>query len=38
MVNENLYFIEVDDSKVNHTFVEVFLQSEKGIAWLNRYD
>jgi len=33
----NLYFIELDENKVNPLFVEAFLQSEAGIAQLNRY-
>lgn len=33
----NLYFIELDETKINPVFVEVFLQSELGIAQLNRY-
>jgi|BioPla2DNA2_1021312.scaffolds.fasta_scaffold21903_2 type I restriction enzyme M protein len=32
----NLYFIEIDESKVNPFFVEAFLQSEKGICQLNK--
>jgi len=37
LANGNLYFIELDESKVNPTFVEVFLQSEVGMTQLNRY-
>lgn len=37
LANGNLYFIELDESKVNPVFVEVFLQSETGIAQLNRF-
>ena len=35
--NGNLYFIELDESKVNLIFVEFFLQSAAGMAQLNRY-
>ncbi len=31
----NLYFLELDESKVNPIFVEVFLRSEAGIAQFN---
>ena len=37
LANGNLYFIEFDESKVNLIFVEFFLQSESGMAQLNRY-
>lgn len=37
LANGNLYFIELDTSKVNPIFVEIFLQSEAGMAQLNRY-
>ena len=37
LANGNLYFIELDESKVNLIFVEFFLQSEAGMAQLNRY-
>ena len=33
----NLYFIELDETKVNPVFVEVFLQSEAGNIQLNRF-
>ncbi|MFC2159238.1 N-6 DNA methylase [Actinomycetota bacterium] len=37
LANGNLYFIELDEEKVNPVFVEIFLQSETGIAQLNRF-
>ena len=37
LANGNLYFIELDETKVNPVFVQVFLQSEAGIAQLNRF-
>lgn len=36
IANGNLYFIELDDSKVDPTFVVVYLQSEEGQTQLNR--
>ena len=33
----NLYFLELDEEKVNPIFLENYLQSEMGIAQLNRY-
>lgn len=35
LANGNLYFLELDESKVNPTFVSVFLQSELGLSQLN---
>ncbi len=35
LANGNLYFLELDESKVNPTFVSAFLQSEYGLAQLN---
>jgi type I restriction enzyme M protein len=37
LANGNLYFIELDEEKVNPIFIEIFLQSEAGISQLNRY-
>lgn len=37
LANGNLYFIELDEEKVNPVYVLMFLQSELGIAQLNRY-
>lgn len=37
LANGNLYFIELDEEKVNPVFVKIFLQSEAGIAQLNRF-
>lgn len=37
LANGNLYFINLDEDKVNPVFVEVFLRSEIGIAQLNRF-
>ncbi|QNO15915.1 N-6 DNA methylase [Alkalicella caledoniensis] len=37
LANGNLYFIELDEQKVNPIFVQVFLQSEIGMAQLNRF-
>ncbi len=37
LANGNLYFIELDVNKVNPVYVEVFLQSEIGMAQLNRF-
>ncbi len=37
LANGNLYFIELDETKVNPLFVSIFMQSEAGIAQLNRY-
>ncbi|GKX30956.1 hypothetical protein SH1V18_34360 [Vallitalea longa] len=37
LANGNLYFVEIDESKVNPTYVEVFLQSEAGMLQLNKY-
>lgn len=37
LANGNLYFIELDESKVNPVFIQVFLQSEIGMTQLNRY-
>lgn len=37
LANGNLYFIELDETKVNPVFVQVFLQSEAGISQLNRF-
>ncbi|MDD2629614.1 MAG: N-6 DNA methylase [Limnochordia bacterium] len=36
LASGNLYFIKLDETKVNPVFVEVFLQSEAGMAQLNR--
>lgn len=36
LANGNLYYISVDESKVNPVFLEAFLQSEVGIAQLTR--
>lgn len=36
IANGNLYFIELDESKVDPTFVVVYLQSEEGQSQLNR--
>lgn len=36
LANGNLYFINVDESKVNPVFLEAFLQSEAGLAQLTR--
>lgn len=36
VANGNLYFIELDENKVNPIFVQVFLLSEIGMAQLNR--
>lgn len=37
LANGNLYFIELDEKKVNPVFVQVFLQSELGMSQLNRF-
>lgn len=37
LANGNLYFIELDENKINPVFVEVFMQSETGMAQLNRF-
>lgn len=37
LANGNLYFLELDVEKINPVFLQVFLQSEKGMAQLNRY-
>lgn len=37
LANGNLYFIEIDESKANPSFVECFMQSEAGIAQLNLF-
>ena len=37
LANGNLYFIEVDEKKVNPDYVQLFLQSESGISQLNRF-
>lgn len=37
LANGNLYFIELDDSRINPVFLEFFMQSELGIAQLERY-
>jgi len=37
LANGNLYFIELDEEKINPIFVEVFMQSEAGIAQLNQF-
>ncbi len=37
LANGNLYFIEINDKKVNPYFLEMFLQSEMGMSQLNRY-
>jgi type I restriction enzyme M protein len=37
LANGNLYFLELDEEKINPVFLQVFLQSEKGMAQLNRY-
>ena len=36
LASGNLYFIELDETKVNPVFVEAFLQSEAGLSQLNR--
>jgi type I restriction enzyme M protein len=36
LANGNLYFIKLDETKVNPIFVMMFLQSEMGMAQLNR--
>lgn len=36
IANGNLYYIELDESKVDPTFVVVYLQSEEGQSQLNR--
>lgn len=36
LANGNLYFIKLDETKINPIFVMMFLQSEMGIAQLNR--
>lgn len=36
LANGNLYFIELDEEKVNPVFVQLFLQSEIGMSQLNR--
>lgn len=36
LANGNLYFIELDEAKTNSVFVEFFMQSEAGMAQLNR--
>jgi len=33
----NLYFIELDETRVNPVFVSVFMQSEAGMAQLHRF-
>jgi len=37
LANGNLYFIDINSEKVNPLFVMIFLQSEKGMAELNRF-
>lgn len=37
LANGNLYFIELDEKKVNPVFVQLFLQSEVGMSQLNRF-
>ena len=37
LANGNLYFIELDETKVNPVFILMFLQSETGMAQLNRF-
>lgn len=37
LANGNLYLIELDEEQVNPIYVQLFLQSEIGIAQLNRY-
>lgn len=37
LANGNLYFLEIDEEKVNPVFVEMFLQSEAGMMQLDRY-
>lgn len=37
LANGNLYFLELDESRVNPLFVSVFLQSEIGMSQLNRF-
>lgn len=36
LANGNLYFIKLDETKVNPVFVQLFLQSELGMSQLNR--
>jgi type I restriction enzyme M protein len=37
LANGNLYFIEIDEEKINPIFVEIFMKSESGISQLNQF-
>lgn len=37
LANGNLYFIELDEKRVNPVYVQLFLQSESGMGQLNRF-
>lgn len=37
LANGNLYFLEIDEKKANPIYVQVFLQSERGISLLNKF-
>ncbi len=37
LANGNLYFIEINEAKINPVFIKLFLQSENGMTQLNRY-
>jgi len=37
LANGNLYFLDIDESKINPVYVEAFLQSELGLDQLNRF-
>ncbi len=37
LANGNLYFIELDEERINPIFLENFLQSELGMSQLNKY-
>lgn len=37
LANGNLYFLDIDDSKINPVYLEAFLQSGLGLAQLNRF-
>lgn len=37
LANGNLYFLDVDESKINPVYLEAFLQSELGLDQLNRF-
>ncbi|MHA6250374.1 N-6 DNA methylase [Oceanobacillus sp. CAU 1775] len=38
LVNGNLYFLEVDNNKINPKYLEAYLQSELGIRELKKYE